>query len=105
MISSEAMACQIRRHISQPVRSSGTRENTNLSLGEDGEEESHNVIFDGQWYNDQQPAHGIEGTRLDEHGGDGIAHSTDSTYPHCIANGPGVHDQPDDDHQSEENVE
>ena len=104
-MSNEAMTCQIPRHISQPVRRSGIRKRTNLNLGEDGEEDVQNVIAAGQWYNNQQPAHGVEGTRLDKHSGDGIVHSTDSTYPHGIANVPGVQDELDDDHQSEEDVE
>ena len=105
MISSEAMTCPIRRHISQPVRRSKIRESTNLSLGEDGEEDVHNIILDGQRYNNQQRSHGVEGTRLNEHGGDGLAHSTDSAYPHGIANAPGVDDQSDNDHEGEEDVE
>ena len=76
-----------------------------LSLGEDGEEDVHNVIVDGQWYNNQQRAHGVEGTRFNEHGGDGIAHPTDSTDPHGIANVPCVQDQSNDDHEGEEDVE
>ena len=91
MMSSEAMACPIRRHISRPVRRSGMiQKSANLSLGEDGEEDVHSIILDGQWYNNQQRGHGVEGTRLNEHGGDGLAQSPDSADPHGIANVPGV---------------
>ena len=38
----------------QPVRISGSRESTNLSLGEDGKEGVHNVIVNGHRYNNQQ---------------------------------------------------
>ena len=98
------MTCPIHRPISQPVRRSGIQTIANLSLGEDGED-VRNVILDGQRYNNQQRVHGVEGTRLDEHGEDGIAHCTDSTDPHGIANVSGVQDQTGDDHEGEEEVE
>ena len=53
----------------------------------------------------QQQASGVQDTRLDQHGDDGIAQSTDSIYPHSGANASGMQEEPDGNHEGEENVE
>ena len=68
-----------RGRIRQPVRRSQSCESTNLNLGEDGQEEIRNGVYVGApRSNDQQRAHSIKGTRLNEHGNDGLAQPTDS---------------------------
>ena len=53
----------------------------------------------------QQRAHSVNGTRLDEHGNDDLTQSTDSSEPQGSANFLCMQDEPDDDHESEEDVE
>jgi len=78
-MSSGAMTCPFRRHIRQSVQRSGrSRESTNLNLSEDRREEKRGWVFDGPRYDEQQRAHGEQGTRLDEHGSDGLVQSTES---------------------------
>ena len=80
---------------------------TNLSLIEDGQEEIHNgAAFDDTPCSDnQQRAHSKNGTGFNEHGDDGLVQSTDSSHPQGRASASGVHDESDDDHEGEENVE
>ena len=78
---------------------------TNLRLREDEREEIGNGAVGSQGPNIQQRTDGVEGTGLDEHGGDGLAQSTDSTYPQSGASVPGMQDEPYNDHEGEEDVE
>ena len=106
MTSSGAMTYPIHRHISQPVRIPQSWDSTNLSLIEDGHEQIYNGAYTcTPWSNDQQRAHSENGTRLDEHSDDGLVQSTDSSRPQGGTSVSGVHDEPDDDHEGEENVE
>ena len=47
----------------------------------------------------------MKGTGLDEHGDDGLGQSTDSSNPQGGASGPGMEDDTNDDHESEEDIE
>ena len=76
--------------IRQLVRRSGSREGTNLSLSEERDEDDHIVVPGDPQYDNQQRVDSVKGTRLDEHGDDGLGQSTDSGYPHGGANVPGV---------------
>ena len=72
------------------------------------QEESRNgapAIIGTQWSKNQQCAHSVKGTRLDEHRDDRFGQSTDPIYPHSGTSVPGVQDQQDDDHGGEEDVE
>ena len=84
------MTCPIRRHIRQPVRRSGLRESTNLSLSEDGREEKPYAVSGAQRPNNQQRAHSVEGTRLNEHDEDHLVRSIDSSHPQGSASVPDV---------------
>ena len=106
MTSSGAMTCPIRRYISQPVRIPQQWGRTNLSLIQDGQEEIHNgALASAPGSNDQQRTHGENGTRLNEHGDNCLAQSTDSSHPQGGASVSRVYDKPDDDHEGEENIE
>ena len=105
MISSAAMTCPIRRHISQDVRGLGLRESANLNLNEDGCEDNPYEVSGAQRPNEQQRAHRVEGTRLDERGDNGLAQSTNSSYPQCSPGVSGVQNEPDDDREGKEDVE
>ena len=86
----------------------GTRpwENTNLSLRENKEEETRNGVVPGAPRSDHEHrANSIEGTRLDEHGNDGLAQSIDSSCPQSSTSVPDVQGEPDDDHEGEKDVE
>ena len=87
------------------VRRSGLRESTNLNLSEDRHEDIHSGVPRAPRSNNQQRAHGVKGTRLDEHSDDGFAQSADSGYPQSSASVPGVQDESDGDHEGEEDVE
>ena len=76
----------------------------NLSLAEDRQEDVCGDVSSGPRYNEQQLIYGINSTRFDMHGDDGLAQSAGSSYPYGIANLPGVQDEPDDDHKGEEDV-
>ena len=82
-------------------------EGTNLSLREDGQEISHNIVVGTTTPrpNNQRQAHSKKGTRLNEYDHNGLGRSTNSTYPHSSANAPCVQDESDDDHEGEEDVE
>ena len=83
----------------------GLCESTNLSLRKDTQEETGSDGVVGVPRPDnQQRGHCVKGTRLDEHGDDGLGHSTHSAYSHGSASVPGVSDEPDDDHEGEEGV-
>ena len=101
MTSNGAMTCSILRHIGQ----SQLWESTNLGLREDGYEDTRNGILNAPRSNNQHRAHSVKGTRLDEHGDDGLAQPIDSSHPHGIASVPGVQYEPDDYHKGEEDVE
>jgi len=119
-MSSGAITCPIRCHIRQLTKRLWLWESTNLNLCKDWEKDIHNeassdwnigirsrVVYDrGQSSDDQQRAHGENGTRLDEHGGDSLVQSTISSLrPGGTADVPPVQDDPDDDHQGKEDVE
>ena len=57
----------ICRHIRQPVRRSRLWESTNLSLIEDGPEETFNRVLGAPKSNNQQRVDSIKGARIDEH--------------------------------------
>ena len=80
-------------------------ESTNLSVTKEGREEICHVVPGTPRSNKQQRANSIEGTRLDEHDDNGLAQSTDFSYPQGSASVPGVQDEPDGDHEGEEDVE
>ena len=91
MTSSGAMTCPTHHRIRQPVLRPGSRKNTDLSLRADRHEEIHNGIFAGTpRSNNQQRAHSVKGTRLNEHGDDGLGQPIDFTYPHGFAITPRV---------------
>ena len=104
MTSSGAMTCPICRYISQPTRMPQSWESTNLSLIQDRQEDIHNGTFTPRCDN-QQRAHSENGTRLNEHGDDGLGQSTNSGHPQGRASVSGVYGEPDDDHEGEEDVE
>ena len=83
----------------------GLRKSTNLSGRGDTREDAVNGISGGHRSNNQRQADGIKGTRLDKHGDDSVAQSTDSSYPQGSASFPGLKDDPDADHKGEEDVE
>ena len=105
MMSNGAMTCSIRRHISQPVKSSRLWKSTNLSLGKDRYENVRGAVPSARRSKNQQRAHSVQGRRLDEHGNDDLVQSANSTFPRGSANVSGVEDEPDDDHEGEEDVE
>ena len=80
-------------------------ESTNLNLREDGQEGIPNGRRGTPRSNNQNRAHRVQGTRLDKHGYDSLGQSVGPTPPHGSTNGPGVQDEPDDDHQGEDDVE
>ena len=83
-----------------------SRESTNLSRREGGYEETHNeVSVSAHRSKNQQRARGVEGTRLNEHGDDGLGQTADPSYPKGGANAPGESDDPNDDHEGEEDIE
>ena len=84
------MTCPIRHNIRPPLRRSRSWENKNLNLGEDGQERIGNGDIRGPRSNDQQRAHRIKDTGFNEHGDDGFAQSTDSSYSESGASVPGV---------------
>ena len=86
-------------------RDRGWWESTHLNLTDDSCEETPSGTPSAQWSNDQQRVHSIEGTRLDEHHDDGSAQPTDPGNPQGGASVPGVHNEPDNDHEGEEDVE
>ena len=84
------------------------RETANLSCRENRYEETRNGVSSGvgdKRSKNRQRNHGVKGTRLDEHGDDGLGQSTNSSHPQSSASVPGVHDQPENDHEGEEDVE
>ena len=83
----------------------GSWECTNLNLGEDRQEGIPNGGLRAPRSNNQHRAHGVKGTRLDEHGDDRLTQSADPSSTHASANVPGVQDEADDDHEGEEDVE
>ena len=95
------MTCSIRRYIRRPR----LWETTNLSLREDDQEDTRNGVLDAPRSDNQQRIHGVKGTRLNEHGDDSLAQSTDSSYPQGVSSVPSMNDKPDDDHKGEEDVE
>ena len=106
MTSSGAMTCPTHHRIRQPVLRPGSRKNTDLSLRADRHEEIHNGIFAGTpRSNNQQRAHSVKGTRLNEHGDNSLTQSANSGYPQGISSVSCVDDKPDDDHEGEEDVE
>ena len=107
MTSSGAMIYPFHRHMRRPVQILGTWGSTNLNLSEDREDQIPDFdVFGGHRSNDKQRAHSEMGTRLDEHGGDGLVQSADSgPRPRGSANGPAVQDNPEDDHEGEGDVE
>ena len=103
MMSSGAMTCPIRPHVRQSIQRSGSRESTNLSLSEDGQEDGRSS--DARPSNNQQRTRGVKGRRFDERCNDGLAQSTNSSSSHGGADVPGVPDEAGDDHEREEDVE
>ena len=99
------MTCPIHSHIRQPVQRSGSRESINLSLTEAGQEDVHSNVSSGPRYNEQQLIYSIKGTRLNEHGDDGLVQSARSNYPHGIADLPDVQGELDYNHKGEKEVE
>ena len=84
----------------------GSRENTNLSRREDGYEEIHNgVSVSAHRPKNQQRARRVKGTRLDEHGDDGLGQTVDPSCPQGGASVPSESDDPEDDYEGEEDVE
>ena len=55
--------------------------------------------------NNWKQAHGVEGTRLNEHGDDCTVQSTGSSGPHGSAGVPGEQHKPYDDHEGEDDIE
>lgn len=105
MINSWAMTCPIRRYIRRSGRRSWSWESTNLSLRGNGYEDGYGAASGANQPENQQRGHGVNGTRLNEHGDDGPAQSTTSSFPHSSPKVPGVQGEPDDGDQGEENVE
>ena len=101
MMSNGAMTCLIRRYI----RRARLWESTDLSLREDDQEDTINGVVDAPGSNNQQRAHGVKGTRLNEHGDNSLTQSANSGYPQGISSVPCVDNKPDDDHEGEEDVE
>ena len=95
------------RRVRRLVQSSESRESTNLSLDEDGEEDTRGGVAGVPRPsivrpNEQQQAHGIKGGGLDEYGFDGPAQSTNSGWsPRGSANVPAMHNKPGGDHEGE----
>ena len=104
MMSSGAMTYPTRHSIRKLSRS-WLWENANLNLIEDVEEDVCTVVSSDPRHNEQERAHTIQRTRLNEHSYDGLAQSTVPSHPHGIASLPDVQDEPDDNHNGEEDVE
>ena len=102
-MSSGAMTCPAP--LLQRPEIAAEREITNLSLRENEQEKVCNIVSGAPRSDEQHRANGVESTRLDEHGDDGLAQSTDPSYPQCSTAAPRVQDEPDDNHESEEDVE
>ena len=84
------MTYQIFRHIRQLDRMLWSWRITNLSLREDGQENVLGVIVGALQSNEQKRIHSVNSTRFDEHRDDGFVQSTDSNFPRCGGNAPGV---------------
>ena len=81
IISNGAMTCPVRRHMRQLVKRLRSWDSTNLSLIEDRQEGICNGAIGAPRSNDQQRAHSIEDTRLDEHSDNCRAQSADLIHP------------------------
>ena len=78
------MTCLIRRYIRRSGPRSWSWESTNLSLREDGYEDGYGAASSANQSENQQRGHGVNGTRLNEHGDDGLAQSTTSGSPIAV---------------------
>ena len=100
------MTCPIHHHVRQPIKKPEPWESTNLSFGEDRQENIRGMVSGAPRPNEQQRVHGVKGRRLDEHRDDSLVQSTDSSWgTHGSANVPAVQDESNDDHEGEEDVE
>ena len=99
------MTYQTHHPINQPARTSQSRESTNLSLREDGQEYIRSAASSNEQSNHQQRARGMRDTGFNKHGDDSPAQPASSSPPQCSANVPDAQNESDDNHEGEEDVE
>ena len=82
------------------------KNDTNLSLGEDGQEDTRDVAADTPRDDEEQRVHSVEDTRIEEHSDEGPVVTTPcSLSSHRSSNVFGVLEESREEHDNEEDGE